>query len=186
MIRRALLAIVVGSVCSPATAGPPGLAIWVEVDGSSYLWNPTLLPISFDGYQIASETNQLDPAGWRSIADAVMEDTNSVLAGLGAGALTFGEATPGAGNLAELNLGGAATLQPDAKWFIGAPFESLPPGRDLIFFYKIPGQTDAPPGEIVYAPDTPEPSTFLLAALAGLGLLVVRRRGLRVSPYRPQ
>src|SRR5690349_6709826 len=99
MIRRALLAIItVALCCSPATAGPVGLTILVEADGSSYFWNPTSVPISFDGYQIASETNGLDPVGWRSIADGVAEGMLEVITGLGAGALSFGEANPGAGN----------------------------------------------------------------------------------------
>src|SRR5690242_18660159 len=103
MIRRALLAATI-AMSAGETALASALQIWVDPDGSAYLQNTTALPISFDRYQIASETNRLDPAGWKSIADYVAAGQQSeVIGALGAGALTFGEANPGAGNLAELN-----------------------------------------------------------------------------------
>lgn len=172
MFRRALLLVALTLVCRPALAGPAGLAIWIDPDGSSYLWNPTPLPISFDGYQIASESNRLDPEGWHSIADAAgcgLIDCNwGVISALGPGGLTFSEANPGPGNLAELNLGGVGTLQPGAKWFIGTPFldgANNDSGGD--FFYHSGGRSIA--GDIV-----PEPSTWLLAGLGGIGLLAFR------------
>ena len=177
MIRRALLAAAVlsSALSHSANADPQGLSVWVEADGSSFLWNPTDLPITFDGYQLASEAGALDPVGWKSIADYVAGGQLADVPGnLGSGGLTFGEANPGPGNLAELNLGGAGTIQPHAKFAIGKPFATLPPSAD--WFYKVPGPPSEPVGEIVYAPDTPEPSTFLLATLAGLGLLAFRRR----------
>ncbi len=186
MIRRAVLTLAILSALShSANADPQGLSLWVEADGSSFLWNPTDLPITFDGYQLASETGSLDPVGWKSIADYVAGgQITDVLANLGAGALTFGEANPGTGNLAEVNLGGAGTIGPHAKFSLGKPFATLPPSAD--WYYKLSSGPGGPPGEIVYAPDTPEPSTFPLAALAGLGLIAFRRRGLRVSLCGPQ
>ncbi|MFO0898920.1 MAG: PEP-CTERM sorting domain-containing protein [Pirellulales bacterium] len=152
------------------TAAASDLQIWVDPDGSAYLQNTTGGPISFDGYQIASETNRLDPVGWKSIADYVAGgEIAEVIAALGPGGLTFGEANPGPGNLAELNLGGAGTLLGGAKFYIGKPF--LDGQRGTVgadgFFYKLGGSSQF--GDIV-----PEPSTFVLAALAGAGLLGVR------------
>ncbi len=150
------------------------LALWVDPDGTTYLWNTADAAISFEGYQITSETNRLDPAGWKSIADYVAGgQITDVIAALGPGALTFGEANPGPGNLAEPNLGGVGTLQPRAKFAIGKPFlDWQNPDASADFFYKQPG-TESPPGDIVGG--VPEPSTWLLATLAGLALLAVRR-----------
>ncbi|MFO0897604.1 MAG: PEP-CTERM sorting domain-containing protein [Pirellulales bacterium] len=157
----------------PAKSSP--LQIWVDFDGSAYLQNTTSAPISFDGYQIASETNRLNPAGWKSIADYVAGgQITDVLSQLGAGGLTFGEANPGPGNLAELNLGGAGTLQSGAKFYIGKPFlDRFELDATADFYYKLNTSPLSIPGDI--GPTIPEPSTLLLAALAGLGLLATRR-----------
>lgn len=152
-------------------ATPSFLSVWVDADGSAYLWNPTNEARSFDGYQLASKSESLDPAGWKSIADYVAGgEIADVISALGPDSLTFGEANPGPGNLAELNLGGAGTLQPGAKFAIGKPFKTLPPQADI--WHGCPSDCWGERGEIVYVP---EPSTRLLATLAGLGLLVVRR-----------
>ncbi len=186
MIRRALLAAVI-AMSARGTAAASDLQIWVDIDGSTYLQNTTAGPLSFDGYQIASESNRLNPAGWKSIADYVAGgEIAEVIAALGPGGLTFGEANPSPANLAELNLGGAGTLQGGAKFYIGKPFV---PGSsacygDFDFFYKLNTSPNSIPGNPAFC--IPEPSTFLLAALAGTGLLAFRRRGLRVSPCRPQ
>ncbi len=157
MIRRALLAMAAW-LCFGHPAVAADLTLWVDPDGTTYLYNTASSPVWFDGYQIASETNRLDPAGWISIADQVAADPFGIIPKLGAGALSFGEANPGPGNLAELNLGGVGVLQPGAKFAIGKPFLDGQPGAD--FFYR---------GGIL-----PEPSTWLLAAMAGLGLLAFR------------
>ncbi len=149
------------------------LQLWVDVDGTTYLFNATAAPLSFDGYQIVSETDRLDPVGWKSISDYVAGgQITDVIAKLGAGGLTFGEANPGPGNLAELNLGGAGTLQAGAKFSIGKPFLDGWPRGDVSAFYKVAGETTARPMDGVF----PEPSTWLLAVLAAVGLAVIRRR----------
>jgi hypothetical protein len=171
-----------------AVASASPLMIWIDVDGTAYLYNTTSSPISFDGYQIASETHRLDPAGWKSIADYVAGgQITDVIAALGAGGLAFGEANPGPGNLAELNLGGVGTLRPGAKFAIGKPFlDWQNPDATGDFFYKLSGRPNDPIMYALAGDIVPEPSTFLLAALAGLALLAFRARGLRVSPYRPE
>ncbi|MFO0897403.1 MAG: PEP-CTERM sorting domain-containing protein [Pirellulales bacterium] len=177
MISRALLAAAI-AMSVGETALASALQIWVDPDGSAYLQNTTALPISFDRYQITSETNRLDPAGWNSVADYVAAGQQSeVIGALGAGALTFGEANPNVGNLAELNLGGVATLQAGAKFAIGKPFLDLnDPDSTADFYFHGPGWDDLG-ADIVGG--VPEPSSFLLAGLAGLGLLAFRRSRVR-------
>ncbi|MFO0899535.1 MAG: PEP-CTERM sorting domain-containing protein [Pirellulales bacterium] len=149
------------------------MELWVDVDGTTYLHNTTAAPLSFDGYQIVSENNRLDPAGWKSISDYVAGgQIAEVLGNLGAGGLTFGEANPGPGNLAELNLGGAGTLQAGAKFSIGKPFLDFNAYLGANAFYKVPGESTARPMDGAF----PEPSTWLLAVLAAAGLAVIRRR----------
>jgi hypothetical protein len=181
MIRRALLAVVFLAVAaSPVVANAQPfhmpLEIWIDSDWTAFLYNTTGAPISFDGYQIATEDGKLDPAGWKSISDYVADGAiTDVIAALGPGGLTFGEANPGPGNLAELNLGGVGTLQGGAKFSIGKPFGDG--GYLVSFFYKIGGSPSGTPGDTFFVPPRiPEPSTFLLAALAGLGLMAFRRR----------
>lgn len=159
MIRRALLAMAAWA-CFGQAAVAADLTLWIDPDGTTYLYNAASSPVWFDGYQIASESARLDPVHWISISDQVAAHPLDIIAALGAGALTFGEANPGPGNLAELNLGGVAVLQPGAKFAIGKPFLDGSPGSTADFFYK---------GGIL-----PEPSTWLLAAMAGLGLLAFR------------
>lgn len=173
MFSRALWSAVILVAC----LGRPSFAVsalelWVEVDGTTYLHNTTAAPLSFDGYQIVSESGRLDPAGWKSIADQVAANPLDIISRLGAGALAFGEANPNAGNLAEVNLAGAATLPAGGKFSIGKPFLDFPAYFDADAFYKVPGETTARPMEGAF----PEPSTWLLAVLAAVGLAVVRRR----------
>ncbi len=178
MIRWMLL---VAAICAcpveAAKAGAP-LTLWIDPDGTTYIQNTTGSAISFDGYQIASETNGLDPVHWKSISDQVAANPLDVIGLLGAGALTFGEANPGAGNLAELNLGGVGTLQGGGKFAIGKPFGFG--GFAVEFFYKV-GGTSGGAGDIVFVPPLTgaEPSTFVLAALAGACLVAVRVRSAR-------
>lgn len=162
------------------------LQIWFDADGTAYLQNTTAAAISFDGYQIVSETNRLDPVGWKSISDYVAGgQITDVIAALGPGGLTFGEANPGPSNLAELNLGGVGTLQPGAKFAIGKPFldwRDADPTAD--FFYKVAGDSSSHPGDII--PTLPEPSTCLLAILAAVCVVVLRRRGVNAPNRRLQ
>lgn len=172
MIRRALLAVVVllAGVVTQAQAVTP-LALWVDADGTSYLWNTTGDPLTFDGYQIESAAGKLDPVGWKSIADQVLTNTIGVIGGLGPGALSFGEAAPiSESTLAEINMAQAGTLNAGAKFSIGKPFSTLPPSADAL------GGWQGPTGgsmDIVYAP---EPAAWLLAGMAGFGCWVFRRR----------
>lgn len=179
MIRRALLAAAVLGAWSLAggAQAQSGLVLGYDPDLTAYLHNNTTSPISFDGYQIASETKQLDPLGWRSIADQVAADPLSCVDTLGAGCLAFGEANPNPSNLAELNLAGAATLQPDAKLYLGKPFGDG--GYWVDFYYKALGTPTSSEPQHLYIQPVPEPASWLLAGLAGIAFAVEARRRLR-------
>lgn len=158
------------------------LGLFVDVDGTAYLYNSTASPLPFDGYQIVSETKDLNPMEWTSIADRVAGgQITEVIAALGPGGLTFGEANPSEGNLAELNLGGAATLQPGwgGKFAIGRPF--IGPGwwGNNQFFYHAPGATAAIPGDIFVVP---EPSTWLLLLVGSIAALTLVNYGATRTP----
>ncbi|MFO0900711.1 MAG: hypothetical protein U0836_25055 [Pirellulales bacterium] len=177
-LRAAATLGLLSAFASVASATTP-LEIWVDPDGSSYLYNSTSSPISFDGYRIASETNRLDPVGWKSISDYVaggqVGDVAAVIAGLGPGALSFGEASPGPGNLAELNLGSVGTLQGGAKFYIGKPFlDRQSPDSTADFSYMPPSVQNSQRGDI--GGGVPEPSNWLLATLAAVCVVVMRRR----------
>ncbi len=95
-------------------------------------------------------------------------------AGRECGGLTFGEPNPNASNLAELNVSGAGALANGAKFALGKPFKSLLIAATSDWFYWS-HPADGGDGKSVIIV-CPEPSTYLLATLAGLGLLAVRRR----------
>lgn len=140
----------------------------VNWDGSTWLWNTGAGQLSFDGYQIASESGGLDPHGWLSISDYVGSgQVATVIGALGASSLTFGEANPGPSNLAELNLGGVGTLQAGAQFYIGRPFRSLDEVQRSSFFYSQPG-TGSQSGAIELV-QVPEPGAL---ALLAIGLFV--------------
>ncbi len=166
-----MAAVLMAGATSQAMVVTP-LALWVEVDGNSYLWNTTDAPLSFDGYQITSENGTLDPVAWDSINDRLPARVTEVIAGLGAGGLTFGEANPSTTSLAELNIAGAGTLAAGGKFSLGKPFAALPPSVDLGGFWSGPN----PRGGVMEIVYVPEPSTWLLGALAALGLVAKRRR----------
>jgi hypothetical protein len=154
-----------------------GLRLLVGWDGSSWLWNTGAGPVSFDGYQIASETQILDPQGWKSIADYVSGgEVVAVIQALGAGGLTFGEANPGPGNLAELSLSGGATLPGGAQFYLGHPFRNPFEASQAQFFYKMSGSPNSTAGAIDFV-GVPEP-TGLTLLVCGLAALFAVRRGL--------
>lgn len=148
------------------------LRLLVDDDGSAWLENSGSSPVSFDGYQITSENNDLNAAGWTSVADRVSDgNADQITALLGAGGLGFHETSASYGNLTELNRTGEAILQPGARLDLGNPFLGDVSGNASFYYRVLGAQTQQ--GAIV---NTPEPSTWLLAALAGVGLLATRRR----------
>jgi hypothetical protein len=169
--RTALATAVLLCVASPAGAVTP-LAIWVEPDGTSFLWNSTDSPIPFLGYQIQSEGN-LDPAGFKGVGDYIAAgDWQTVIDVLGPGGLTLSNKNPSENFLLQAGVGAPAVLQGGDKFFIGAPFKTLPPSPSNRGEYLLFNEFQSRKLEIVYAP---EPSAWLLALLAGLGLAATRK-----------
>lgn len=172
LIRAAVAFGLVAALSGTANAAANDLRLWIDVDGTAYLTNTTDGPVSFDGYQIVSEQGLLDPASWDSISDRIPARINELIIQLGAGSLTFGEANPNAFSLAELNLGGVATLPAHGKFSLGKPFKSI---FDYCsqegFFWSAPGTGSQQP-DIFFCP---EPSAWLLASLAALGVAMRRR-----------
>jgi hypothetical protein len=177
MIRRALLAAVLLVSGASQASAVSQLALWVELDGSTSLWNTTDAPVSFDSYQISSQINELDPVGWKSINDYFTGgESATIIAALGVGGVSFGELVPiSATNLAETNMTTFGTLAAGAKFSIGKPFQSLPL-EEAQTFWKGPTNPSGGAMDVVYAP---EPGTWLLATLAGLGLAAMRVRSKR-------
>jgi hypothetical protein len=182
MIRRALLAAVwLASSVTPAWATTwgdvPPVAILVDPDGSAYLWNKSTDPVSFEAFSIQSPDKNLDVDAWKSFSEF---DDGALEAALGAGALAFEDNSLDQALVSQKNdVGAQAILPAGAKFSLGKPFATLPPlPTDRATVY--PDLSDVLNGartvDIVY---TPEPSTLLLAALAGLGLVAMRVRSRR-------
>ncbi len=117
-------------------SGTAGAALTLLIDlttDDAWLRNDSGSALYIDGYEIWSVGGLLAPAGWQSIADAVVSDPIGVINTLGTGALSFIELTANANLLAEFTLAGQATLQTGASWYIGkpAPLVSL---ADMSFF----------------------------------------------------
>ncbi|MFO0898754.1 MAG: PEP-CTERM sorting domain-containing protein [Pirellulales bacterium] len=160
---------------TPAQAASE-LVLWQDADGTVYLSNTTNAPLSFTGYGIVSPDGDLDPAAWRSIADWTASDPSAVIDTLGGKAPGFVELVASGSLVSEANPIGAATLQPPfGKVSIGRPF------KDILGFYNfantayytVPGSSDH---LIMDYARLPEPSTWLLAALAALGGAAFRKR----------
>ncbi|MFO0901303.1 MAG: dockerin type I domain-containing protein [Pirellulales bacterium] len=118
--------------------------------------------VPIDGYQLDSSAGNLDPVGWRSIAEWVANDAGAVLTAIGPGGLSFGEASASPQTLAELNLAGAGQWAAGAAVSIGKPFRGMlqsdVPSIDF-YFHRL-GVTEAIPGslELVADPSTPTAS----------------------------
>jgi hypothetical protein len=170
MIRRALLAAIGVAAFCPATYAN-SIQIWVDADHSTYLYNATLASIALTGYGIESP-EKLAPSDWRSIADWTAEESSAVLAALGPNALGFQEITATDFSIAEANAVGSAIIHPGEKLSIGR----LYPNFGEIFassgYYTVAGSDEKLPMQH----SMPEPSTWLLAVLAGVGVFVFRRR----------
>ena len=179
-MKRIVLAVaLLAGLASGASAQVGDLAWWWSPDGTFSLQNPTDSSINFDGYTIACEAGCLDPDGWRSISDAVLDGAIHVIEQLGSGALPFGTAgTPSESQLSELNLASAATLQPGGSWEFGKPIVgTITQIREweetgvLTVTMSGDGIVAELPIEIV-----PEPSSLALAAAATAALACLARR----------
>jgi len=174
---RGLVAAVAAFYCGDVALAVSPLAIQYDADGTTYLWNTTDAPVSFDGYSLDSEDTALDPLGWKSISDQVATDTQHVMTALGPNALSFFEGSQAATSLPELTISGWATLEPHAMFSIGKPFLKKPATR-ATFHYSLKDDASTVQGDIW----VPEPASWFLAAMAGLSLLVLGQRRRAVAP----
>lgn len=185
---RSLILVSLAISALPCAAQDVGdLCLQVDPGLEATLLNPSNAPIAFDGYTLACEVDGcLDPNGWVSIVDSVAADASFVIAELGLGALSFGEAgVPNDHQLSELNIAGQAVLQPGATWRLGHPFPLS--ARDLMQAVDSGALTFTLSGRGIVLQAgiecMPEPSSLALAAFgaAGCGLFVRRKLSRRQS-----
>jgi hypothetical protein len=138
--------------------------------------------IKWDWYQLTSESNRLDPAGWFSFGDWVVTDPLAVISKYGVGALGMGEVPNiSEGLLAELHGTGSVDLPPGDRVYLGKPVKDpFAPGFDVSCEYTYAGALEP---KSCYLP-SPEPSTWVLA-VAGVACLLVLARRRPASRPRP-
>lgn len=181
MKQSALALTLLAGFASAASAQGVDDLNWFWQDGELLLQNRTSAAISFDGYTLACEAGCLDPDGWRTMPEAVAEDAGVVIASLGIGALSMGPAgTPSGNQLSELNLAGAATLQPGASWSFGRPINGTFTEVSQWNSSGVLTATMSGSGRVISAPlFFPEPGSFALASLCAVSLIgfrALRRR----------
>jgi hypothetical protein len=182
MIRRTLFFVwtVAATACASAMASP--LELWEDIDPHAsvwtfYLYNTTDAPLSISGYQINSPNLDFDPAAWRSLSDWLATEPNAALSALGVAAPGFQELVASTARISEENPLGFATIPPRSAIPIGSPFKSGHMGFiEGWGNYTVPGSNER---LFMRMGILPEPSTLLLATLAGLGLLGVRFKSRR-------
>ncbi|MFO0899955.1 MAG: hypothetical protein U0836_21190 [Pirellulales bacterium] len=95
--------------------------------------------VALDGYYLYSAAGKLSPAGWRSLADWTASDPAAVVAALGAGGVSFGEAVATPTDLAELNLADSGIWGPGTSVDLGRPVTGLQsdvPATTQFFFRR--------------------------------------------------
>jgi len=191
MIGRAVLAAVLVACGMAGEATAAEMVLWYDrTDGSTYLKNASPENLwNFWSYSIVSDFGDLLPgdfdgsSGWKALEDIPSQFPDEVAlanAQLGEAALKMGTVNPNSKNLTEVTLSAAGLeFSPGEMWFIGKPFTRIPiddtgemkPGYGFFF-----GGGDWQPRSTIVGAPVPEPSTLLLATLAGAGLLTYRLR----------
>lgn len=95
--------------------------------------------VALDGYYLHSAAGKLSPDGWRSLADWTATDSAAVIAALGPGGASFGEAVAIPTDLAELNLANSGIWGPGTSVELGRPVTGLQsdvPATTQFFFRK--------------------------------------------------
>jgi hypothetical protein len=176
------------------TAPQAQIVVRYERDGSTYLENIGAQTLPVNGFQITSEFDDLvfhdyDGAkGWRALSDLESQFPSEASAAadlLTVGALSFGALEATSGGLSEASVLGDAVFKPGDRWFIGKPFANIPiddagnKKSGYRFHWKRSDVIDGTGGPEIIGLPVPEPSTLLLATLAGLGLVAMRVRSKR-------
>ena len=178
-----------GTITDPAS-GALKLKLLVNADKSCYLVNVSAATLSWDGYQIISDSNILDPTrnegadtGWKSIADYLANGEYTLVGNtLGSGAFSSGEANPTTHQVAEVNQSASSSQAAGAQWYIGKAVSVMPPTTSAVpspasglqFYYSMPGTVGSDFLGMIEV--VPEPASIVLLVLGGVGLLVRKRR----------
>jgi len=191
-MKRCLASILAWIALAALAAAPvfaqDTMGLWIDPDGSTYIKNLSATKtFVIDGYTISAESNDLIPMdydgtkGWKAFEDILTqfpEEMSLLQQQFGGAAVSMGSASPAGGNLTELTLNPSGlSFSPGEQWFIGKPFTINPfgpgglPLTNYRFQYKTVDSLSQVVGVIV-----PEPSTLVLATLAGLGLVAMRWR----------
>jgi hypothetical protein len=181
-------AMIAFGVANLVGASAQTLTLEIEMrDLETWISNHNGFAIDNSAYQLTSPSGILDPAGWRSIADAALSDPVMVSAALGGDALTFDQLGSSDHELSEVNIFSHATWQPGTRWSIGHPFgasrsEFRSRPFDATFRYVEPS-VGIITGAIELIP-VPEPAAAALIAGAVIGMACshYRRRSLHRHP----
>jgi BNR repeat-containing family member/PEP-CTERM motif len=116
------------------------LTLKVDPDtGLARLENTSPFPVSIDAYTVASTSNSLDPASWKSL------DDQSAAGG------QWYEANAGVGRVSELQASGSTLLEPGDSYEMGVLF-SVGGQQDLVFDFLLAGDSVGLRGVVLYTP----------------------------------
>jgi hypothetical protein len=138
-------------------SGAPALALTLKVNtvsGGAEIINNTTEPIAIQGYDITSGLGSLDVSatGWWSLAD---QNIDPVFGGDGPGERWQEGGNPSSESLLEAFLLGSTTIEPGESLSLGKPYGAALDARDLVFRYRIAGQSGVLTGVVTYD-DTPQ------------------------------
>lgn len=138
-------------------SGASALALTLKVNtasGGTFIINNTTEQISIQGYDVTSEFGSLDVSstGWWSLAD---QNLAPVLGGDGPGETWQEGGHPTSESLLEAFLLGSTTIQPGESLLLGKAYNTTLDARDLVFRYRIAGQSGVLTGIVEYD-DTPQ------------------------------
>ncbi len=121
-------------LCMAASGQAGLLTLTVDIDtGEAFIENLSDSDVIFDGYQIVSTGDNLDPNAWVSFEDFTANDLAAAQALLGS--TSWGEISSLPGRLAEFNLTGETVAQPGFRASLGIAVSDFVMD-DLVFQYS--------------------------------------------------